>query len=270
MDIAIPILKYNQITPNVHPEFISCSVTPRMFKTHINILKLLRFTPINLTQLKDFKNGKTVLPKKPVLITFDDCYEECIDYAVPILKQNGFTAVFYIPTNYVGTNSSWLVLESGTEFPIISWETVKYLDSNGFQIGSHSLSHPHLPDIDTDDCFDELYQSRKILEDRLGHEVVHFAYPHGSFNEIVKTLVAEAGYHTACTNEERFFSIEDDFLLLPRVNITGFSSHIDFILNLHFEGRYNITLNWRQCINKKVLGIGRILREIRGKLSKYN
>ena len=270
MDFSIPILMYHQVTPNAHPDFIACSITPRMFKSHMKILKLLRFTPVNLTQLEDFRNGKTVLPKKPVIITFDDGYQECIDYAVPILKENGFTAVFYVPTDYVGTNSYWLVPELGIEFPIIDWETVKHLDSSGFQIGSHSLSHPYLAEIDPEDCFDELDRSRKVLEERLGHEVVHLAYPYGSFNESVRALVAEAGYRTACTVKERFFRFEDDPLLLPRVNIMGSISNIDFILKLHFEGRFNTTRKWRQYTKKKIRGVGRLMRRIRTKFTKNN
>jgi len=261
---------YHQVTPNVHPEFIACSVTPRTFKTQMKILKLLRFTPINLTRLEDFRNGKTVLPKKPVLITFDDCYQESIDYAVPILKEYGFTAVFYVPTDYVGAKSHWLVPELGFEFPIINWETVKHLDSSGFQIGSHSLSHPRLAEISPEDCFDELDRSRKVLEERLGHEVVHLAYPYGSFNEGVRTLAAEAGYRTACSVEEWFCRLEDDPLLLPRINIMGFSSNIDFILKLYFEGRYNTTRKWRQYTHSKIRGVGRLIRRIRVKFTKNN
>jgi len=262
------ILMYHQVTPNINPDFTDYSITPRMFNTQMSILKRFRFTPINLTQYEDYRNGRSKLPKKPIIITFDDCYQECIDYAVPILKENGFTAVFYVPTDYVGKKSHWIMPELGVEFSIIDWKTIKRLDLEGYQIGSHSLSHPHLAELAPEDCYDELKKSRQILEDKLGHEVVHLAYPYGSFNETVRDLAAEAGYRTACTTEEWFCREEDDVLLLPRVNIMGYSSILDFILKLHFEGRYNTTREWRRFTRRKIRGVGRLLRRIRDNIAK--
>lgn len=270
MHHKIPILMYHQVTSNVEPRYIDCSVTPRIFKIHMNILKLLRFTPINLTQLEQYRNGKSNVPKKPVIITFDDCYQECIDHAVPVLEEHGFTAAFYIPTDYVGTDSHWLVPELGFEFPIINWETVRQLDLSGFQIGSHSMSHPRLAQISHKVCFMELDGSRKILEDKLGHEVVHMAYPYGSFDENVRAMTEEAGYRTACTTEERFSRPGDDPLLLPRVDIMGYYNIVDFILKLHFEGEYNTTRRWWQYTYSKMRGVGRLLKKIRGKFTTNN
>jgi len=253
---------YHQVTPEINPEFNDYSITPSMFSDQMSILKRLRFTPINLTQYEEYLSGRSKLPKKPVIITFDDCYQECIDYAVPILKENGFTAVFYVPTDYVGKKSHWIVPELGVEFPLINWETIKRLDLEGYQIGSHSLSHPHLAEIEPTECFDELKKSREILEEKLGHEVVHLAYPYGSFNETVRELAEETGYRTACTTEEWFCREKDDALLLPRINIMGYTSNIDFILKLHFEGKYNTTREWKRFTRRKIRGAGRLLRRI--------
>jgi len=265
MSIAIPILMYHQVTPRIHPKFLPYSVTPQTFKIHMKILEFFRFSPINLTQLLDYRNGKTSLPKKPVIITFDDCYQECVDHAVPILLEKGFTAVFYMPTDYAGKDSHWIVPELGIEFPIISWKTLKHLDSCGFQIGSHSMSHPHLSKINPEACFKELYGSRKILEERLDHEVTHLAYPYGSFNECVRAIAAEAGYFTACTTEELFSSPLDDLLLLPRMDVLGYMSNLDFILKLHIQGSFNTTLAWLEYTHGKIRGIRRRIRRIREK-----
>jgi peptidoglycan/xylan/chitin deacetylase (PgdA/CDA1 family) len=261
---------YHQVTPNIHPGFLACSVTPRTLRTHMNILKLFRFNPITLDQLQDYRNGNSMLPKKPVLITFDDCYQECIHYAVPVLEEKGFSAVFYMPTDFAGTNSHWLVPELGFEFPIIGWDTVKRLDKTGFEIGSHTMSHPRLAEISANDCLKELVESRNILEDKLGHQVVHMAYPFGSFNETTAACAAEAGYLTSCTTEEGIAKLEDDPLLLPRINIMGMTSVIDFAMLLHFEGKYNTTRTWWLYVHGKYRGIGRLKKRIRNKLKDMN
>jgi len=245
MRASIPILMYHQVTPNVHPDFVPYSVTPRTFKIHMQILELFRFTPINLTQLENYRNGKSLLPKNPVMITFDDCYQECIDHAVPILEEKGFTAVFYMPTDYAGRSSHWIVPELGVEFPIINWETVKRLDSSGFQIGSHSMSHPYLTNLSSKECFNELRGSRNVLEDRLGHEIVHLAYPYGYLDERVKSIAAESGYQTACSTIEQIAKMHDDPLALPRINIHGYYSNGDFMSVLHMDSKF-----WQHVINK--------------------
>lgn len=270
MSRSIPILMYHQVTPNVHQGFIDCSLTPQTFRLHMNILKLLSFAPISLTQLDDYRNGKSILPEKPVIITFDDCYQESVDHAVPILSEHGFTAVFYMPTDFAGTDSHWLMPELGFEFPIINWETARHLDSSGFQIGSHSMSHPRLAQISPKVCFSELDGSRKILEDKLGHEVIHMAYPYGSFDENVRAMSAEVGYRTACTTEQRFCRPGDDPLLLPRVDIMGYYNIVDFILKLHFEGKYNTTRKWWQYTYSKMRGVGRLIKKIRAKYTTNN
>lgn len=267
MNFHIPILMYHQVTPDVEPGFIDCSVTPQTFGLHMDILKLLRFTPISLTQLEEYRNGISTLPKKPIIITFDDCYQDCIDYAVPILEKKGFTAVFYMPTDYAGTDSHWLMPKLGFEFPIIDWDAARKLDSSGFEIGSHSLSHPYLAEISPEDCFRELTDSRKILEDELGHEIVHLAYPYGSYNQKVRDISAEAGYRTACTTDERFSRPGDDMLLLPRIDIMGYYNVLDFLMKLHFEGRYNTTRRWWQYTHGKMRGVGRLIRKIRARLT---
>lgn len=270
MEKTIPILMYHLITPSIHPEFIACSITPHTFAIQIKLLNLLGFNSINLDQLQDYKNGKITLPPKSVVITFDDCYQESIDYAIPILRSNGFTAVFFVPTDYVGSQSHWLLPELGFEFPIIDWDTIQFMDTSGFQIGSHSITHPNLTDITSEDCYRELVGSRNALEHHLGHEVVHFAYPYGLFNDNVRSIASEVGYSTVCSVIERLSRKEDDPLALPRINIMGTQNIVDFILMLHFEGRFNTTLKWWQYIYGKWRGIGRFKNRIKARFTKRN
>ena len=270
MKNTIPILMYHQVTSNIHPQFKPSSVTPKAFSMHMRILKILGYNTINLNELEDYRSGKSIPPKNPIVITFDDSYQESVDNAVPVLKDNGYTAIFFIPTDFVGGKSRWLLSEIGSEFPIIDWKTARHLDSAGIQIGSHSKTHPVLTEISSEDCYDELSGSRKALEDHLGHEVVHLAYPYGFFDDRVKSIAAEAGYRTACTVVERFSRIEDDPLLLPRINVMGLNNVIDFIMKLHFEGKYNTTRKWWQYTYSKMRGVGRLIKKIRAKYTTNN
>lgn len=267
MNFSIPILLYHQITPDVHPDFFTYSITPKTFNIHMKILKLLRFNSINLDQLEEYRKGNTTLPRKPILITFDDGFQESVDYAVPILKTNNFTAVFFIPTKYIGEGSHWLVPELGIEFPIIDWKTIKLLDSCGFQIGSHTLTHPHLSKISSDDCYKELEESRKTLEAYLGHEISHLAYPYGDFDEGVKSIAAEAGYSSACSCIEGLMGSEHDSLVLPRVYIKGHDTISDFIIKLHTGRKWETPRRFWLYTNGKLRAIERMYKKMANRLT---
>lgn len=262
MNLSIPILLYHQVTSNIHPDFFTYSITPKTFKLHMKIVKLLGFKSINLDQLEEYRNGKTTLPRKPILITFDDCFQESVDHAIPILGSNGYTAVFFVPTECIGGESHWLMPELGIEFPIVDWRTVKFLDSNGFQIGSHTMSHPHLSEMSPDDCYKELKGSREALEDHLGHEIVHLAYPYGDFNERVQSIAAEAGYRSAYSCIEGLAREENDPLALPRVYIKGQDTLPDFISKLHTAHKWQTPRKLLLYANSKIGGVRRLFQKM--------
>lgn len=233
MKLKIPILMYHQISRQPHPNFFEYTVTPKAFEDQMKTLRLLGFVPITFNQLLDSKEGRADLPRKPVMITFDDVLTDAIDNAVPILEGSGFKAVFYVPTNYVGVNSSWMLPEVNVEFPIVDWSIVRSLDSSGYEIGSHTMNHPFLNRISRNECHRELEGSRMKLEDFLGHEVRHLAYPFGAHDDSVKESARRTGYYTACTTEPFIAKIGDDLFSLPRLNMGMEDSLPDFIVKIH-------------------------------------
>lgn len=233
MNLNIPILMYHQVSPNPHPSFLEYTVTPKAFESQMKILKMLGFKTISLDQLTAYREGRGKLPRKPVVITFDDGLTESIEHSIPVLERLGFTAVYYMPTNYVGIKSGWMVPEINAEFQIVDWPVVRDLDARGFEIGSHTMNHPWLNRIPPGDCYKELEGSRKRLEDFLGREVRHIAYPFGAHNETVKIIAGETGYHTACTTEPYIANMNDNVFSLPRLNIGMNESLLDFLILIH-------------------------------------
>jgi peptidoglycan/xylan/chitin deacetylase (PgdA/CDA1 family) len=90
------------------------------------------------------------------------------------------------------------------------------------------MTHPRLPTLSAAACRDELMKSRQVLEDRLGRHVAHLAYPFGAFDASVRAIAAESGYRSACTTRAGLASVDDDPLALPRVNVYGHDSLLDF------------------------------------------
>lgn len=253
MAVNIPILMYHQVSDEVHPRYREYSVTTEIFGRQMSLLRMLNYETINLDRLHDCKEGKADLPRKPIIITFDDALEDAIDTSAPILEKFGFTAVFYVTTGYVGEKSDWMIPEVNVAFRVADWTKIKNLDSLGFELGSHSVTHPHLNEVPADECLREMTGSRLALEDALGHEIRHMAYPHGAFNKSVRDLAHESGYYTATTCEPTFAKISDDFLSLPRFNIGMGDTLLDFISKLYIAKAPTATLkSYDATIRKKI------------------
>lgn len=223
---------YHQVTPRPLPAFRKYAVTPKAFAAQMRWLALTGYVPVTLDALADYRSGRGALPLRPVIITFDDGFQDCVDHAVPILQNQRFTAVFYLVVGLMGKTSRWLLRERGIEFPLMDWATARQLAAAEFQFGTHTLSHPRLVDLSPAACREELLKSRLLMEDHLGREITHLAYPFGSFNPHVRTLAAETGYRSACSVRIGLSTPDDDLLALHRVPVNGQDSLPDFVCRL--------------------------------------
>ena len=228
----VPVLMYHEVSPTPHPAFRRYTVTVRQFARQMRWLAAFGYQAIDMDALVRARLGQGSLPRRPVLITFDDGFQGCADYAVPVLRRHEFTAVFYLVTGLMGETSRWMLPELGVELSLITWETARALAAEGFQCGVHTVTHPRLATLDPARCRAELVDARKRLEDELGRPAVHLAYPFGSYDPGVQAIAAEAGYVTACSTRPGLSGVDDDLLALHRVTIYGHDSLFDFACRL--------------------------------------
>jgi peptidoglycan/xylan/chitin deacetylase (PgdA/CDA1 family) len=103
---------------------------------------------------------------------------------------------------------------------MLNWEDVRRLASTqGFSIGSHSVTHPHLTQISPEAVRFEVTHSREQIENEIGHPVTLFAYPYGDFNQEVISVLQRAGYASAGTIEYGRNGFRSDPFRLKRVLI---------------------------------------------------
>lgn len=136
-----------------------------------------------------------------VVITFDDGYINALEHGLPALREAGFRAIQFLPVRALGGLNSWDVVEGEAPERIMDVARVRDWLAAGHEIGSHTLTHPHLTQLPTAAAREEITASRRWLEDTFGLAVRHFCYPYGDWNAAVRDLVIEAGYTTACTTE---------------------------------------------------------------------
>lgn len=209
----VPILMYHQIrqaAPNESRMEKLMSVSPDLFKQELQYLKDQGYAGVSLADFVAYAKNKKVLPKKPVIITFDDGWETQYQAAFPWLKEFGFTATFFLVTDDLG------------HAKIMTWEQAKELANSNMIIGSHTKTHPYLnrlPDVSRQE--DEIVNSKKILEEHLGVPVTVFAYPYGAYNSSLETMVKKAGYIAARSAQKGLARLTDDLYTLRTITVTG-------------------------------------------------
>ena len=155
--------------PDVPPEQFPFTISPEMFNKHLEFLKAHQYTPLSLDDLlRVYQTGKTTC-QKPVMLTFDDGYADNYTALFPLLKQHRVPALIFLITDRIGTAG------------YLTWNQVREMHQSGLvAFGSHTCTHRRLRDLPDDEIWQEITQSKQILEEKLGAPVVSFCYPYGS------------------------------------------------------------------------------------------
>jgi peptidoglycan/xylan/chitin deacetylase (PgdA/CDA1 family) len=162
--------------------------------------------------------------EKRLVVTFDDAYESMLTRALPILEELGLPGTVYVPTNFPASGKplswpgieEWLDTTHRDELKPLDWDQLAELKEHGWEIGSHTLSHPHLTQLDDAQLAVELGESRLEIERRLG-ACTSIAYPYGDVDERVILAAREAGYAGGAALPDQFYPPRR--LAWPRVGI---------------------------------------------------
>lgn len=184
-----PVLIYHDIKARVAMEGFDVSLAE--FRYQLDWLKAHKFKTLSTEEFLGYIERREAFPKKSVLITFDDAYGGVARYAAPELEARGMKAVFFVIVDSIGKGLS-------KDYHHASAEELRAMASTGlFSMESHTLSHPHLDQLSSDDLNKELRESKARIEDLIGRPVKMIAYPFGDYNKEVIDGVIDAGYGAA-------------------------------------------------------------------------
>jgi len=184
----IPVLCYHQIrnpTASDGAQARPYIVRPSAFAAQMRALDRAGYTTIGGDQLVDHLLRGTPLPKRPVLLTFDDASAGQYTHALPVLREHGFKATFFIMTVVLG-KSGWLTRKQ-----------VRALDRAGMTIGGHTWDHKAVPEYAGEDWRIQVTEPTRELEQLVGHPVRLFAYPFGSYDREAIPHLLSAGLRAA-------------------------------------------------------------------------
>lgn len=195
----VPILVYHRVLPAPLPESRhGIWVEAQRFKQQMKFLASRGFKTISLDMLVSAFKGIGQLPKKPLILTFDDGYQDNYLYAFPILKEYNLIATIFLVSRHIGGSNQWDKTPQEEAIKLLSIEEIKEMAEYGISFGAHTLTHPHLPQLSLEEAYQEISQSKKELEEILEQEVTSFSYPYGELSLAIKQMVIEAKFKCAC------------------------------------------------------------------------
>ena len=210
--LRVPILMYHLIDedrPGWSAMTRRLTVSPGDFAAQMEWLDRHRYHTVTQQQLLDALECGSPLASKPVMVTFDDGYRDVFFNASAVLARLHMHATAYVITGRI----------SGPDPSFLTWGLLHALERRGIEIGSHTVTHAELTGLSDQDALDELVNSRKALERKLGHQVPWFAYPGGTFDARIERLAREAGYLLAVTTVPGTTQSAEQPLALQRLRV---------------------------------------------------
>ncbi|MER5887561.1 polysaccharide deacetylase family protein [Streptomyces sp. NPDC001941] len=184
---------YHAVADRPAPAAHALSVSPGAFARQLAVLAAGGYTPLTTAALAAAWRSGGALPRRPVLITFDDGYEGVHRHALPALAAHGFPATLFVSTGWLrGPYDT-----GGAPDAMLDWDQVRALAAAGVEVGGHSHSHPQLDQLDDGRLRFEALRCRELVAEQLGGPPVSFAYPYGYSSRRVRGAVRAAGFTQA-------------------------------------------------------------------------
>lgn len=208
--------------PENTTSYYGTTTHPETFERQMRQLKDLGYAGVTLGQGLEWLQSPSPGPARPAVVTFDDGFRNFLTAAVPSLLRYGFRATMYLPTGFIHS-----VRRTFQNQECLTWAEVKDLKAEGFEFGSHTVSHARLVELPWTGTKRELSESKRVIEDQIGAPVADFAYPyafpqaHRGFLRRFEQLLAESGYRTCVTTRVGCVCSGDGMLSLKRLPVNS-------------------------------------------------
>lgn len=209
--ISVPVLLYHHIRPQTEAALMrqtSLNVDPGFFDLQMKYLIEHGYNTISAAALVNALLSRTPLPQKSILVTFDDGYKDVFTYAFPILQKYNITANFMIPAGLIGGEDS------------MNWDQISQLKQSGLAyFVNHTWSHYAISNGSASKIQYEVQTGKQQLEQNTGQTINVFAYPYGSFNNNVISVLQSDGFTGAFSTIPGFLQCDSFIMTLHRNHI---------------------------------------------------
>lgn len=248
----IPVLMYHRVINSKNNEGVHGTyIYENIFREHLKYLKDNNYETLTFKDLNKISwRNRFKKNKKYIFLTFDDGYVDNYEIAFPILKEYEFKATIFLMAE--STFNEWDVKDSNEKiFPLMSNEMIKEMQTYGIEFGAHTFNHPKINKISKEEIEYQITESKKVLENKIGEEIITFAYPYGILNSYAKEVAKKAGYTFALATDSGPVCLSSDLFQIRRIAI--FPNTNLFSFKRKISGSYNFKKIKRE--NKKVVTI---------------
>jgi peptidoglycan/xylan/chitin deacetylase (PgdA/CDA1 family) len=215
---TLPVLTYHRVAPAGPEALRQWRVTPEDFRAQMRFLRANGFRAVSAKELMWLREGNRPVHGRPVMITFDDGYQDFEDHAWPILVEHDFNPEVFLVTDRVGHRADWDAMQ-GEPAPLMGWASIQRLHKEGVGFGSHLATHRPATSLTSSELRAELVGSRETLEQKLGSKVETVAAPHGLFDERFAPLALEAGYRLGYSCKSRWADLRSPDFFVNRIEV---------------------------------------------------
>lgn len=198
------------------------SVNLKEFKKQINFLAS-KYQFITLSDIHDYFKDEKVITRPSVVINFDDGYKDIL-HVKSFLKSHGIKPTVFLIADRQNANRQ--ELETNKEF--LSKKDILCLVRTGWEIGSHTATHPNMNNLNDIQIKHEIIESKNILEKELNLPIRYLAFPKGRYSQQILKAVKKAGYDLALTMDDGQINRKTDLYRIPRIGVDGTHSLAEF------------------------------------------
>lgn len=201
----------SQLSPSITGYFVTADRFARQLDALLNVADVLTFRDLQQFYASP-RTSKSGASRRRVQLTFDDGWRGSVDFAGPLLAERGLQALLFVTTGLIGRPHFLTAME------------LARLPRETFHIGSHTVTHPFLNELDGAAITDELQRSKSELEDIVGDEVDSLSIPNGAADDRVIRIAADCGYRYVCVSSVHRNTAEQGPLSIGRVAIRAGTS----------------------------------------------
>ena len=212
--LQVPILMYHYVSvPPAGADIYrrDLSVTPALFESHLKYLTDAGYHVITLDDLLYALAQGRDLPTKPVILTFDDGYEDNYTNVFPLLQKYDLVGHFFVISDFVNQGRPGYM----------TWPQIEEMAAAGQRFGSHSRDHPSLSGQSDDYLVWQALGGKEALEEHLGQHPRWISYPAGQYDDRTIAVYKSAGYWGGLTTQQGATHTLDDIFELKRVRVRG-------------------------------------------------
>jgi peptidoglycan/xylan/chitin deacetylase (PgdA/CDA1 family) len=216
--MRLPILMYHKID-RIPPRarHLRNYVLPEQFAAQLGALAQWGYETIPFARWLAYRAGATALPRRPIILTFDDGYRSTYDVAWPLLARFRCVATVFLVSELIGKTNAWDPDEAPE--PLLGETEIAAMQAGGITFESHGQTHAPLTTLPPERALAELTASRDTLTRLLGAPVRVVCYPYGKQNALVRTLARAAGYEAAVIARRRLNTGRTDPFRLARIRV---------------------------------------------------